>query len=749
MILLALLSLHAKSLITFDKEKLLFHLQTKSSSYQMQVRDFGYLLHLYYGARVEDTDLSYLIRYMTRDFDANPYDAGKRRNFSVGSLLQEISTFGIADLRTPAINVINPDGSDALDLRYVSYEITNDKPILQGLPSVRLPEGSKLNNLKITLRDKYTNMTVILQYSVFYELDTITRSAQIINSQKGEIYITKAMSMTLDFPTSKYDLIHFYGKPTGEKMFERAPIVHGRHIIESIRGVSSHQHNPFVILADRRSTEDFGECYGMSFVYSGNFMFETEIDGLDQLRINMGINPISFRYHLGQDEIFQTPEVILTYNADGFAKLSHKIHKLFRHNLCRGKWCTENRRPVLINNWEATYMTFDEEKLVNIAKAAAPMGIDMLVMDDGWFGHRDDDLSSLGDWFINKKKLPLGLNHLVDRINKLGMSFGIWFEPEAVSEDSELYKAHPDYAIHIPGREPCRQRYELILDMSRKEVRDNIWNQMNEILKSANISYVKWDFNRQFTDLWSSGLPSNRQGELYHRYVLGFYDLMERLHTNYPDIMLEGCASGGGRFDPGVLYYAPQIWTSDDTDPIERIKIQYGSSFGYPISSMGSHVSKSPNEQTRRVTPFETRGIVAMSGSFGYELDLTKITEEEVKLATQQVKSFKAHYDLIQSGLYYRLSNPFTAKHYHAWMYVAEDQTKALVHIVRPAADVVPPQIFLRLKGLSPKKTYKCSELKATFTGEALMNAGLPLPIFFKEFEANEYELIAQDSSPK
>ena len=727
--------------VEFLKDSKEFVLQTKNTTYQIQVGEYDVLYHLYYGDKIDTTSLSYIIQKADRGFSGNPYECFNDRTFSLDILPQEYPTYGVGDYRTSCIMVKNHDGSNGVDLRYVSHKIYDGKYKLQGLPATYVLEDDKVQTLEILLEDKISNVQVTLLYGVFEEKDTITRATIIKNNSKNTIRLEKALSTCLDFDNSEYDLINFYGKHAMEREVERLRLRHGKQSIGSIRGTSSHHHNPFIILADKNATEEFGECYGVSLLYSGNFIGEVEVDQINQTRVVMGIHPDNFSFVLNESEEFITPEVAMIYSKSGLATLSQKYHELYRNNLCRGKY-KNIRRPILINNWEATYFDFNEEKIYEIAKSACELGVEMLVMDDGWFGKRDDDNSGLGDWVVNENKIKGGLNKLVNRINSLGMKFGIWFEPEMISEDSDLYRSHSEWTLKMPNRPGNRSRNQFVLDVSRKDVVDYLYESLSRILDSANIEYVKWDMNRSICNVWSACLPIERQGEVYHRYVLGLYDLLERLTSKYPNILFEGCSGGGGRFDAGMLYYTPQIWCSDNTDAIERIKIQYGTSFGYPISAVGSHVSAVPNHQTGRVTPLETRGVVAMAGSFGYELDISKMTEDEKVEVKRQIEEFKEVAEVIHNGDYYRLSNPYENLNYAAWEFVSKDKNEALLSLVITHALANAPFICVKLKGLDPNKRYKINNgEKVLYSGDALMKAGFPIKQEIGEFIGKNYHI--------
>ena len=726
--------------IQFNEQSKVFTLHTKNSTYQMQVDKFNYLLHLYYGSKIENQEMTYLLQYNDRGFSSNPAEAYKDRTYSLDILPQEYSVFGMGDFRESALQLVNTDGSFDVQLKYVSYEIYKGKKKLEGLPASYGTE-EEVETLAIHLEDEITKVAVSLYYSVFEQLDTITRNAIITNNGKGDVYIEKAMSCCIDFINrSDFHYMTFYGKHTLERQIERTPIRHGKVSVESVRGCSSHQQNPFVILCDEDANELRGECYGFSFVYSGNFKATVEVDQINQTRFVMGIHDTGFRYLLQQNEYFVTPEVMMVYSDNGLGQMSRNYHNLIQNHICRGKF-KNTRRPILINNWEGTYFDFTSEKLASIAKDASELGIEMFVMDDGWFGVRNDDYSGLGDWFVNTDKIQGGLKKLVDEVNSYGMKFGIWFEPEMVNEDSQLYRKHPEWCLKTPTREGNRSRFQYVLDMSREDVREYLYESITAILKEANIEYIKWDMNRHLTNVYSLELPANRQGEVCHRYVLGLYDLLERLVTENPDVLFEGCSGGGGRFDAGMLYYTPQIWTSDNTDPVDRLFIQYGTSFCYPVSSMGAHVSAIPNHQTGRITPLNTRGVVAMSGTFGYELDMNKMTEEEKEVVKNQVETYKRNYDLINYGSYYRLTNPYSKDRFVAWQFVSKDQKKSLVSFVLTKPEHNPPVINIKLQGLQPNKHYCVVGTDECYTGDALMKAGYRLKEQFGDYTAVQIEL--------
>ena len=718
-----------------------FTLQTKNTTYQMQVDRYGFLLHLYYGKKT-DGCMDYLLTYYDRGFSGNPYDAGEDRTYSMDTLPQEFPCYGNGDFRSTAFAVENADGSMSCDLRYKSHKIFDGKYNLEGLPAVYASE-QEAQTLEILMEDPVTGVKVVLLYGVLPAQDIITRSVSVKNESSGKIYLNKIESASLDFLYGDYELLTFYGRHAMERNVQRVPVVHGTQKIGSVRGTSSHQYNPMMILAEKETTEDKGNCYAMSFVYSGCFQGEVLKDQLNQTRMMLGLQEEAFRYPLETGEMFQAPEVILSYSSEGMNRLSQNLHHCIRQHICRGKY-KEEIRPILINSWEAAYFDFTGDTIYELAKAAKEVDIDMLVMDDGWFGKRDDDNSGLGDWFVNEKKLGGTLGNLFKRINDLGVKFGIWIEPEMVSEDSDLYRKHPDWALTVPGRNPVRSRNQLVLDFSRKEVVDEIYDQICKVLDQGNIEYVKWDMNRSLMDVYSS--VTRDQGRVLHDYVLGLYDFLERLVKRYPNLLIEGCSGGGGRFDAGMMYYTPQIWCSDNTDAIDRLRIQYGTSFGYPVSVVGSHVSAVPNHQTGRKTPLHTRGVVAMSGTFGYELNLMKLSEEEKQEIREQIAEYKSYASIIQNGLYYRLSNP-TTEEICAWEFVHTDekeQSKVLLNIVMQVIHGNMTVNYVKLQGLEETAIYREEKSGKRYTGAALMYGGMPLPIEPGEYQAYQYCFVKE-----
>lgn len=710
--------------IIVDEKTGLFQLITDNTEYQMKADKYGVLKHLWYGEKT-GCDMEYLQSYPDVGFSGNIYDAGNDRTYSLDTLPLEYACDGMGDYRVTGAAAVHSDGSCALDLRYKSYRISKGKYSIKRLPAV-YADVSESETLEIVLKDKYSDIEVTLRYGVLPKLDIITRCASVANNTNEPVILTKAASLCLDIPHGEWEWVHFHGRHAMERLTERMPLCHGIQESSSTRGTSSHHQNPTVLLCSPDCTETSGSCIGAALMYSGSFQTKIQLDQMEQVRLVMGINPELFRWELKPSEVFDTPEVIMSYSSNGMEKLSHNFHKVIREHVCRGKYKLAER-PVLINNWEATYFDFNEEKILKIAEQAASLGVDMLVLDDGWFGKRDDDCSGLGDWFVNEKKLCGGLGSLAEKIKEMGMKFGLWFEPEMVSEDSELYRSHPDWAIKIPSRKPVRSRYQLVLDMTNPEVREYLFNSISKILRSADISYVKWDMNRSICDLYTPCLSADDQGEISHRYVLGLYELLERLTSEFPDVLFEGCSGGGGRFDAGMLYYCPQIWCSDDTDAYERTKIQYGTSFFYPVSAVGSHVSAVPNHQTGRTTPIGTRAVTAMAGSFGYELDLNTLFDSEKQEVGEQITRFKKYGRLIHNGLYYRLSDPMNDK-FAVWEFVSEDKKEVLVNGVIFRTEPNRTQYLIKLRGLLPDADYRLDNGGGVYKGSALMNGGILLP---------------------
>lgn len=721
--------------IRYWKEKQIFSIDTKNTTYQMKVDSCGFLIHLYYGAKVNGA-MDYLLTYADRGFSGNPAEAGADRTYSLDVLPQEYPTWGTGDYRNAALLIQNADHSESCKLQYAGHTIKKGKYNLSGLPAV-YAEENEAETLEIYMEDCVSNLKVTLLYGVVEQLDIITRSVIIENHGSEDIIIEKAGSACLELLPGQYDLLSFCGRHTMERTVQRKRIGYGSSVFESRRGTSSHQYNPAFILADVNATEDCGNCYGIAFVYSGGFRFETEKDPYDQVRTVMSIQPEQFAYPLNPGERFVVPETIFSFSQNGFGALSHNYHNCINHHVIRRSF-QKKMRPVLINSWEAAYFDFTGETMLELAKNAADVGIDLVVMDDGWFGKRDDDNSGLGDWEVNEEKLGCSLGTLIEKINELGVDFGIWIEPEMISEDSTLYRNHPDWVLQIPGRSPVRSRNQLVLDFSRKDVRDYIFASICKVLDQGNITYVKWDMNRSISDVYSH---VNVRETVLHDYVVGVYDFLEQMIQRYPELLIEGCSGGGGRFDIGMLYYTPQIWCSDNTDAIDRTKIQYGTSFFYPASAVGSHVSAVPNHQTGRITSLKTRAVVAMAGTFGYELNLQMLSAEEKEEIKEQVAVFKKQNELIQQGTYYRLTNPMEDA-MAAWLFVSENKKHALFNVVVLDKQVNAGVAFIKLKGLLEGSTYISSEDNREYAADGLMEAGFPIPSTLGEYEAYQVEFV-------
>ena len=703
-----------------------FHIFNNDISYVIEVSEQNDLLHLHFGASVEANNLFHQKNINT---EFTSYSDEENPKYSLSALPQEYPSGGASDFRAPAYQILTKDGCHTPELKFKSYEIINGKPKLEGLPAVYTENDNEAQTLIILTEDINYGLQVKLYYTIINGYNAICRHSEIINNSYSPIHLKNAQSFSLDFPAGNYEYIHLEGAWAREKHIERNAVHKGSQGFESRRGASGHIENPFLLFFEQGATEDYGNAYGISLIYSGNHKFLMEREYNETVRVQAGINPFEFDFKLEHGQTFTTPEVVIAFSENGFSKISHTFHKLYRTHLCRGYW-RDKARPILINNWEATYADFTKNDLIKIADAASNLGLELFVLDDGWFGERNDDTTSLGDWFANEKKLNGPLSDLVSEINKRGLKFGLWFEPEMISLKSELYKAHPDWLIKTPYSKEHYGRHQCILDLTKPEVRGYIVNILSNILSNANIEYVKWDMNRNMTDAYSSSLPADRQGEFYHRYILGLYEILETLTQKFPKVLFEGCSGGGGRNDPGMLYYMPQNWTSDDTDATERLFIQYGSSLVYPASTMACHVSAVPNHQIKRSSPLSMRGNVAMSGAFGYELDLSKLSSEEIDEVKNQVEFYKNNRDIIMNGTFYRLLNPFVSRH-AAWSYVTEDEKTALVYYIVKQARPTNEAVYLKLKGLNSNYNY---EINGTvYSGKTLMNYGYLI-------EDNEYE---------
>ncbi|MCR5771233.1 MAG: alpha-galactosidase [Butyrivibrio sp.] len=728
--------------IRFNEKDRLFVIDTDNTSYVISaIGEEGLLGHLYYGDKIAYEDVPYLLT-MPKNQEAPTRTMCDRSSF-LDRYPFEYTSDNVGDYRKSGIEITDHNGHSALLLSYESHQIFKGKKKLENLPATFGTDTDSMS-LEIVLKDKVTGLKAVLSYSIFEGLDTIIRSVKLINDSDNDMFIDKVMSMTMDMNQEDYKLLTLHGSWARERMMDFRDIGYGDVSIESFRGESSHQFQPFMALVQNGDSQDTGKVYGFSFVYSGNFEAGVCKSQFNSLRMYMGIGSKNFRWKLRKGECFQAPEVVLTYSSKGLGKMTRTLHDLYRNHLIRSKY-KDMERPILINNWEATYFDFDSDKLLAIAKEAKNSGIEMLVMDDGWFGERNDDNSSLGDWYVNENKLKGGLKKLVDNVNSIGMKFGIWMEPEMISPKSKLFDAHPDWAIQIPDREPCRSRNQYVLDLTRKEVRDYVYDRIKDILNSANIEYLKWDMNRQLSDLGSIGLESDTQGELSHRYMLAVYELQEKLVTDFPDLLLENCSGGGARFDAGMLYYSPQIWCSDDTDAVERLKIQEGTSLIFPLSTMGAHVSDCPNHTVGRTTPFKTRGDVALAGTFGYELDITRIPQEDRNDIPRQVSMYHKYNHLVRSGDYYRIASYQRNHETDAYMVVSKDKKEALITYVKVTGAPNPVRKVLNIPGLLPNVSYQIEGSDIIIKGSTLERAGLVMPDLYGDYQSELIHLVAVD----
>lgn len=704
--------------ITFDEKRKIFKLDTLDSTYAIGIRE-GYLIHLYYGKRIPDDNLldlpfrGYFATISPKNVHVDDY------KFSLDVQPMEYSCNGSGDYRLAALSIKDSMGRTTTDIRYLDHKIYDGKPKLKGLPATYCNDDSEAQTLELITIDKFTGAKVTLYYTAFANYSVVTESVKVENTGKETFEIEKVASCCVNFPSMDYNMINLSGVWSRERRVIIRHLAHGIQSVASKRGSSSHNHNPFVALVDDKGGEDFGDAFGFNLVYSGNFSADIETDYLDCTRLVMGINPIDFTWVVEPGDEFQSPEVVMVYSDSGMGKMSRTFHDLYNNNLIRGEW-KNKKRPLLINSWEGSGFDFDQETLVRYAKEAKKLGIELLVMDDGWFGHRDSDNSSLGDWFVNESKLKGGLTKLIERVNAEGIQFGIWYEPEMISEDSELYKAHPDWCVHVEGREQSPARQQYVIDMTRQDVRDCIFNQMYDVLSKNNIAYLKWDYNRAITEPASVMLDARHSKEFFHRFILGTYELMDRITSAFPHILFESCAGGGGRFDAGMLYYMPQAWASDNTDPIERLTIQFGTTMCYPASSMGAHVSACDR------TGIETKAAVAMAGTFGYELDPKEMSEEDKEKVKEQVKNYHRYYNVIHFGDLYRIIAPTDDEFKCAWEYVAKDKSEALLTVViknRAPHDF----LLIKMKGLDPEKMYRDETDGEIYSGALLMNAGINL----------------------
>ncbi len=732
--------------IGYHEKNRVFKIDTEHTSYCIGIVDEeNFLGHIYYGRKLAEDDLVYLMR--TDEAPYVPSRNNRERTSFLDTFPMEYTGHGLGDYREGTLTVKTLKGHTAVSLSYVSHRIYNGKEALAGLPATFAQEDA-CKTLEITCEDPVLHLQVVLSYSIFADSDAIARSVRIVNQSAEAVYLTKVLSACIDMDNEDYEMITLHGSWGRERIIQTRPVMRGKQGVSSVRGESSHQEHPFMAWKSRTTTEETGEIYAMHFVYSGNFMAQIEMSQFGSMRALMGIHPQDFSWKLEPGDSFQAPEVICVYSAEGIGGMTRTFHDLYRTHLIRGEY-RNKKRPILINNWEATYFDFDTDKLLAIAKEASALGIEMLVMDDGWFGCRNDDNTSLGDWQVNEDKLKGGLKYLVDEVNKLGMKFGIWLEPEMISPDSNLYREHPDWAFAVPGRTGSLARNQYVLDLTRQEVRDYVYEMIAAVLRSSNIEYVKWDMNRQLSDMGSCGLPADRQGELYHRQVLAVYELQDRMTKEFPYLLLENCSGGGARFDPGMLYYSPQIWCSDDTDAVERLSIQAGTAMIYPLSTMGAHVSDCPNHALGRTTPFETRGYVALAGTFGYELDVTKIAKEEQGKIPDQVAMYHKYNDLVREGDYYRIAHYAENHYYDCFEVVAKDKSEALVTYIQVLNRPNFHSRRIRIPGLDKTACYVIEnaqdwpEIAQTeYHGDTLHYAGINIPVLNGDFQGRLIHLV-------
>ena len=713
------------NMIRYNESKMLFHLQGPTYSYLMGVRN-GVLMQYYWGGRLPNDEIEGLIECRG---EAASFDTSHSRQPLVVPT-QEKGYFG-----QRALNVVNPEGDDVLSLRYQGYRILPGKKPLCGLPASYVETEDEADTLEIDLKDGLTGVAVTLSFTVFHNYDVLARSMQVKNEGEKAFKLTDVQS-AMRLPAGKYEILHLKGAWARERHARRVPMGEGNYAIKSRRGASGHENNPFMAVVKPHTTEDQGDVYAMTHVYSGSFSAGVDVGIDNEPTMMIGMCSDVFNWEMAPGAVFQSPEALFVYAPDGLNGLSHRMHPFVRQRICRGKW-RDLPRPILVNNWEATYFGFNYDKLIAIAKRGAEIGCELFVLDDGWFGKRDNDDCSLGDWVVNEGKLDGGIKRIAESINELGMKFGLWFEPEMVSPDSDLYRAHPDWCLHVDGRDRTECRNQLILDMSRKEVQDYIIDIVSGVLRSAPISYVKWDMNRNMAEGFSCMLPAQRRMETQHRYMLGLYRVLEEITSAFPEVLFESCSGGGGRFDCGMLHYMPQTWTSDDTDARERTRIQYGTSLIYPCSAMGAHVSAAPNHQTSRMTSFQTRCDVAMGGNFGFELDLSKQTEEDLATAKKAVEMVKKLRATMQQGVYTRLINPFEEEGRAAWQFTDENTVIVCVYVDHQQPNPQPHRV--KLAGLEPGAIYADAENGITASGAALMNMGLILPVRGGDYATKVY----------
>lgn len=717
--------------ITFNESNKTFYLNGKDYSYVFYINKMGYPTHLHFGAPVPCEDMFFSQSVGARSQIATPagIDAPE---LSYNNTLPEISFFGTSDYREPTFLVENKRGDRLCDLEYIGHDIVSVKPAISGMPSL---DGGE--TLILHLKDRFGEMKADLYYTVYGDASVLTRRIVYINGGNTSVRLHRAYSFTLGFGGIDYDVTTFPGNWMAERTPERTAMKYGVISADSKRYSSSSTQNPFMMITSKDATESQGEAYGISLVYSSSFVLKAEGTSNGDSIVTGGINDFDFSWKLDAGESFETPEAVLAYSADGIGGMSRALHDAFREHLINKRF-VKQPRPIVINNWEATYFNFDNEKLCAIVDAVEGTGIDTLVLDDGWFGERKNDYYALGDWYVNENKLVGGIDVIIDHTHKKGMKFGLWFEPEMINENSDLYRAHPDYAIGVPERPRSYSRHQYCLDLTRKEVRDCVVEMINKMLREHKIDYVKWDYNRNVTDAFSVELEPERQSEFAHRYALGVYDICERIVNGNPNVFFEGCAGGGGRFDPAMLYYFPQIWTSDCSDADTRTRIQYGTSIMYPLSSMSCHVSAVPNHQTGRVTPIATRADIAHLGATGYELDTTKFTDEDKQTVKAQVDEYTAMQDIILEGDLYRLESPYVSN-YFSEIVVTKDKTRAVLCLYRRESLANGDTKRIRLQGLDKNKTYRIEKLNIVASGATLMNVGIAANYRLEDYTSNMY----------
>lgn len=710
--------------IHISKDERLFHLETENSSYVFRVLENQQLQHLYYGKRIHvKENYGNLASYQTRGFEVS-YTADEER-IQLSMIPNEYAAYGKGDFRHPAYQVQDATGSRITELKYQGYTLSTGKKRLEILPSTFDDDGDRSEVLTITLKDDVIGLVVKLNYTVFPKQNVIVRNVEFINEGQSDLKLLKAMSLQLDLPDDEFDFIHFSGAWLRERQLYRTALRPGLQSIDSLRYSSSPQNNPFFMLSRKHTTEESGEVYGFNLVYSGNFQNSIEVDHFGTTRVLIGVNPVEFEYLLEPQMSFVTPEAIMSYSAQGMNALSQQLAIFYREHLVNPRFA-KRPRPIVLNSWETMYFNLTTDKVLELAKCGQQLGVELFVLDDGWFGHREGDNSSLGDWTTDYRRLPKGISYIADEIHKMGMQFGLWFEPEMISIDSELYRTHPEWMICTLHRKPSVGRHQYVLDFTNQEVIDYLFDAISSIIQETKLEYIKWDYNRHITDAYTATLSAAKQMEFGHRYILGVYQLLERLTKAYPEVLFESCSSGGGRFDLGMMYYAPQAWTSDDTDPIERLKIQHGTSYGYSLSMMSAHVSASPNEQSGRRTSLDTRAAVAYFGVFGYELDVTTLEAAEAEKVKEQIDFYKKYREVFQYGNFFRIRSPFEDDVVD-WQVVSSDKSTAILLHTSLISHLNPGYSVVKFCGLDEDKRYTIAGTDEEFFGDELMNAGVKI----------------------